>query len=411
MNRMNKEVQRQLDVLLPGLAELISEEELAKKLDRSLRTNTPLRVKYGADPSAPDLHLGHSIPLEKLRQLQELGHIVIFLIGDFTAMIGDPSGRSDTRPALSAKEVKENAATYTEQCYKILDRKGVEVAFNSTWCEQLNFAEVIKLASEQTVARVLERDDFASRYKANKPIHMHEMLYPLVQGYDSVVLKADIEMCGTDQKFNCLLARDMQERAGQEPEAIMITPMLVGLDGERKMSKSLGNYIGLTETAGEMFGKLMSVSDELMYDYYKFLLGQGEDAVKTMRERVASGESHPKTLKEEMAEAVTAKYHPADAAAKARGEFSRVFSKGEVPEQMAELKLGAADLTAAGISLSLLVVKAGLAKSRSAAKRLVADGAVALDGEKQAGPDPVVSPGAGAVLRVGKRGFVRIVRA
>ncbi len=406
---MNKTVRKQLDVILPGLAELISEEELAKKLENSLSTKEPLRVKYGADPSAPDLHLGHSIPLEKLRQLQDLGHTVIFLIGDFTAMIGDPSGRSDTRPALSVRQIKENAATYTEQCFKILDRKRVEVAFNSSWCGKLSFAEVIKLASQQTVARILERDDFSARYKAGRPIHMHEMLYPLVQGYDSVVLKADIEMCGTDQKFNCLVARDMQQRAGQEPEVIIITPMLVGLDGERKMSKSLGNHVGLTNSADEMFGRVMSVSDELMYSYYGYLLGRSEEELSRLRKQVEQEKAHPMVLKEELAHAITAKYHGAAEAKRARQGFKRVFSGGEVPDQMPELKLGKAELEGDGIRLSLLVVKAGLSKSRSSAKRLIREGAVSLNGKKAEGLDPLLKPAAGTVLRVGKRGFARIV--
>jgi tyrosyl-tRNA synthetase len=406
---MDIEVTKQLDVLLPGLAELISEEELARKIDRSLRTQIPLRVKFGADPSAPDLHLGHSVPLEKLRQLQELGHTVIFLVGDFTAMIGDPSGQNDTRPPLTADQVKENAATYTEQCFKILDRKRVEIAFNSSWCGKLTFTDIIRLSSEQTVARILERDDFAKRYKANRPIHMHELLYPLVQGYDSVMLKADIEMCGTDQKFNCLLARDMQERAGQEPEVIMITPLLVGLDGERKMSKSLDNYVGLTQAPGEMFGRLMSVSDELMYEYYRFLLGRSPDQVAQMQRAVAEGKAHPKQQKEELAEQIAAKYHSADEAHRAREDFQRVFSKGQLPDDITSLKLDATDIGDAGISLSLLIVKAGLAKSRSSAKRLINDGAVSLDGTKVTEQDPNLKPADGAVLRVGKRGFARIV--
>jgi len=375
----SKTPEQQLEILLAGSAEVISKHELLEKLRESHKEGRPLKVKFGADPSAPDIHLGHTVVLRKLRQFQDLGHQVQFLIGDFTGMIGDPTGKSTTRKALSREEVDANAKTYMEQVFKVLDQDPtkVEIRRNSEWCRPMNFEDVIRLASKYTVARILERDDFTNRMKEQRPISLHELLYPLIQGYDSVMLKNDVEMCGTDQKFNCLVGRALQEEAGQKAQAILVMPILEGLDGVKKMSKSLGNYVGVTDTPNEMFAKLMSVSDDLMWKYYELLSDLSETTKAERKSGVAQGSYHPKQAKQELASEITARFHGADKAKEAWDYFENRRSLDQsVDYEQRKVAPGAhkaADF--------LLMV--GIAKTKSDAKRLIEQGAVEWVNGKQ----------------------------
>ncbi len=373
--------------------EIATEEDLAGKLEKSRAENRPLRIKYGADPSAPDIHLGHTVPLRKLRQLQELGHQVIFLIGDFTARIGDPSGVSKTRPVLSEEEIRQNSMTYQEQVFKILDRNSTEMVYNSAWCENLLLKDVIKLASCYTVARMLERDDFTLRYSRKDPIGLHEFLYPLVQAYDSVHLKADVELGGTDQKFNFLLAREIQRDFGQEPQVVILMPLLEGTDGKKKMSKSLDNYIGVNEPPSQMYGKLMSAPDEILSRYYSLLLG----------EELAPGYD-PYESKKLLAEKITSTYHGPENARKSAEEFKKVFAQKGMPEDIPEVwfeKNGK-------IWLVDLILKARFAKTKNDARRLITSGGVKLDDEVIADGEVDLNLADGMVLKVGKRRFAKI---
>ncbi|MCX6998034.1 MAG: tyrosine--tRNA ligase [Kiritimatiellaeota bacterium] len=400
------------DQTLAGLTtravDLVSRAELEAKLQQAAADRRPLRVKYGADPSAPDLHLGHVVGLNKLREFQDAGHTVVFIIGDFTGMIGDPSGRAQTRPPLSREQVQANALSYQEQVFKVLDRSRTEVRFNSEWFAPMKFEEVIRLSARVTVAQMLARDDFAQRYAGQQPISLVEFLYPLIQAYDSVMVRADVELGGTDQLFNLLLGRELQKAFGQAPQVVLTLPLLEGLDGVHKMSKSLGNYIGVNEAPKDIFGKTMSVSDELMWRYFSLVLCLPEAEVAALRQAVQSGARHPRDVKDELGRRVVAKFHDAAAGAAASAEFARVFSAHQAPTDMPEVALTAADLADGKIGLIALLVKAGLAESNGAAKRLIQQGAVELAEEKLIDPRATVAPAAGAVLRCGKRGFVRL---
>ncbi len=372
---MNKEIKRQMEHIARGAAEIINRDELTSKLERAVASGRPLRVKAGFDPTAPDLHLGHTVLIHKLKHFQDLGHQVVFLIGDFTGLIGDPSGRSEARKPMSREELMKNAATYQQQVFKILDAGRTEVVYNSAWLSSLNFEDVLRLAARTTVARMLERDDFEKRFGERKPIGLHEFLYPLMQGYDSVAIKADVELGGTDQKFNLLMGRELQKDYGQEAQIVLTMPILEGLDGVQKMSKSLGNYVGISEPAGEIFGKLMSVSDDLMWRYLELLSDRSLEEIGGLRDKVNGGGLHPMEVKKMLAEEIAARYHSPGEAAAARGEFERVFQKRGLPEDMEEVRLAARE---GGIWLPQLLKEAGLAQGTSEARRLMAQGAVKL---------------------------------
>jgi tyrosyl-tRNA synthetase len=390
----------QLEIFKRGCDELLVEAEFVDKL----KSGRPLRVKAGFDPTAPDLHIGHTVLLNKLRQLQDLGHHVVFLIGDFTGMIGDPTGKNTTRPPLSREEVAANAKTYTAQVFKILDAARTEIAFNSTWMDKFSPADMIKLAATHTVARMLERDDFGKRYKANQPIAIHEFLYPLVQGYDSVALKADLELGGTDQKFNLLMGRELQKHYGQPPQCILTMPLLEGLDGVNKMSKSLGNTVGITDSPHEIFGKLMSVSDDLMWRYIELLSFAPIATIRHWKKDVAGGRN-PRDIKVAFAQEIVARFHDQPAAAAALADFESRFKQGEIP---ADIPVVAVRAGAAGIAIANLLKAAGLTASTSEALRMIAQGGVRLDGEKVGDKALVLAKGARIVLQVGKRKFARI---
>lgn len=387
--------------------DVVSREELEAKLQRSANTGIPLRIKYGADPSAPDLHLGHVVGLNKLREFQNLGHTVVFIIGDFTGMIGDPSGRSQTRKALTAEQVKAHAVSYQEQVFKVLDPARTEVRFNSEWFGGMVFSDVIRLSAHVTVAQLLARDDFSKRYAANHPISLVEFLYPLVQAYDSVMVRADVELGGTDQLFNLLLGRELQKVFGQEPQIALTLPLIEGLDGVNKMSKSLGNYIGVNEPAREIFGKVMSVSDDLMWRYFDLVLCEDPAALATAKKEVASGRRHPRDVKDELARRITAKFAGAAPAQSASDEFRRVFSGHETPDQMPEIELTPEERDQ-GAKIAALLVRGGMAASNGEARRLIQQGAVKVGDTKITDPQATQLLPAGTVVRSGKRGFLRI---
>ena len=393
-------VAEQMLELRRGAQEILPEAELLKKLGRGV----PLRIKAGFDPTAPDLHLGHTVLINKLRQFQQLGHEVTFLIGDFTGLIGDPTGKSTTRPRLTPEEVAANAQTYQTQIFKILDPAKTTIAFNSTWMNALGTAGLIALAAQYTVARMLERDDFAKRYKGGQPIAIHEFLYPLVQGYDSVALRSDVELGGTDQKFNLLVGRTLQEAHGQEPQVVLTMPLLEGLDGVNKMSKSLGNYIGIAEPAEDMFGKLMSISDTLMWRYFDLLSFRSTAEIAALREAVAAGRN-PRDVKFELGVEIVSRFHGAGAGEAAREAFIARFSKGALPEEIPEVQLPVA---AAGAKLAWVMKEAGLAPSTTEAMRLLKQGAVRVGGERISTPETLFFPGETYLLQVGKRGIAKI---
>ncbi|MCD4813810.1 tyrosine--tRNA ligase [bacterium] len=387
-----------------GVSEFIGEEELVVKL----KTGKPLRIKYGADPSAPDLHLGHTVVLRKLRQLQEMGHTVQFLIGDFTGMIGDPTGRSVTRPPLTSEQIKENAQTYQEQVFKILLKEKTEIVFNSTWCNAMNFSDVIRLTARYTVARIIERDDFSKRFREGKPIGLHEFLYPLIQGYDSVVLKSDVELCGTDQIFNCLVARSLQQDYNQTPETIIAMPLLEGLDGVQKMSKSLGNYIGIAEDPKEMFGKMMSIPDALMMKYYRLLTDLSDEKLAVIENDLESGSLHPRNAKADLAKHIITFYHSPQAADLAAEAFDRVFKNSGLPEDIQEKKISTQKLQNGKLWVVKLLHESGLVSSKSEAQRMLKQGAVQINQQKISDQDRDIVVEDGLVIQVGKRKFVRI---
>jgi tyrosyl-tRNA synthetase len=396
-------VQQQLEIIRRGCDELLVEAELKDKL----QTGRPLRVKAGFDPTAPDLHLGHTVLLNKLKHLQDLGHHIIFLIGDFTGMIGDPSGRNTTRPPLTRPEVQANAATYTDQVFKILDRTRTEVAFNSSWMEKLAAADMIRLASTYTVARMLERDDFHKRYQARHPIAVHEFLYPFVQGYDSVALKADLELGGTDQKFNLLMGREMQKHFSQPPQCILTMPLLEGLDGTNKMSKSLGNYVGVTEPPREIFGKLMSVSDELMWRYIELLSFESPQKINARKQAIATG-GNPRDVKCDFAQEIVGRFHGPAAAKAALADFEARFKRDEIPENIREVSLSA---RGEGLAIPQVLKQAGLTASTTEALRMIEQGGVRVNGEKVSDKALILARGRPCVVQVGKRKFARVTIA
>ena len=384
-----------------GCEDVLVEEELLKKLARDV----PLRVKAGFDPTAPDLHLGHTVLLNKLRQLQDLGHHALFLIGDFTGMIGDPTGKNATRPPLTREQVVENAKSYADQVFRILKPECTEVVFNSSWMEKLGAADMVRLASNSTVARMLERDDFGKRYRSNQPIAIHEFLYPLVQGYDSVALKADLEIGGTDQKFNLLMGRELQKHYGQEPQCILTMPLLEGLDGVNKMSKSLGNYVGINEAPSEIFGKLMSVSDELMWRYLELLSFESAVVIEGWKKEVEAGRN-PRDIKVLFAQEIVARFHDEKSAAAALEDFEARFRGGAIPDDIAEFRIAAMD---GEIPLVQLLKQTGLTSSTSEAIRMIGQGGVKIDGEKVEDKGLRLGKGAEAVLQIGKRKYAKVL--
>ena len=396
-------VKEQLEVFKENLVELISEKELILKLEASLKSKKPLRIKYGADPSAPDLHLGHTVPLRKLRSLQELGHTVIFIIGDFTARIGDPSGKSETRPMLTEEQVQANAKTYQEQVFRILDKKKTEVRFNSEWLGTMRPEDFLKLTAQYTVARILERDDFSKRYKAGQPIALVEFLYPLLQGHDSVEIESDVEIGGTDQMFNLLVGRELQTADGQDPQIVMTLPLIEGLDGVQKMSKSLNNHIALQDTPREMFGKIMSIPDALMERYYRYTAALSRQETEAVVAGLRSGEIHPREAKAKLAERIVSLFHSAERAKKAREEFDEIFKNKGVPDEIPAVKIRQAT-----IDIVSLLVEAKLVPSKSEARRLMEQGGVKIGHEKITDPKAVITIGAPFVLQCGKRKFAKI---
>ncbi len=396
----------QFDIIKRGAVEVIVEADLLKKLERSVSTGNPLRVKAGFDPTAPDIHIGHTVLLNKMRQFQELGHEVTFLIGDFTGMIGDPTGKSETRKHLTKEEVAENAKTYQRQIYKVLDKDRTKIAFNSEWMSKMTAEGMIQLAARHTVARMLEREDFKKRYQAELPISIHEFLYPLIQGYDSVMMKSDVELGGTDQKFNLLVGRELQKEYGQEPQCIVMMPLLEGLDGVNKMSKSLGNYIGINEPAKEIFGKVMSVSDNLMYRYYELVSAVTLDDLQEIKAEINSGALHPMEAKKRLAVELSDRFCGAGEGEKARAEFEKVFSKKDMPDEIPRVEIV---WDREKMKLAKIIALAGAAKSNSDARRLLQQCAVEVNGTLIKDIDAELQASGEYILKVGKKRFVRVV--
>ena len=396
-------VDEQLALIARGAVNLVDEDQLRAKLERSRKTGKPLTIKTGFDASAPDLHLGHSVLIGKMKHFQDLGHRVIFLIGDFTAMIGDPTGKKATRPQLTADQVRENSETYAQQVFHILDRERTEIGYNSKWLDALGSSGMIKLAGRYTLARMMERDDFKKRFRENQTISIHELLYPLLQGYDSIALEADVELGGSDQLVNLLVGRDLMKEEGLEPQVILTVPLLVGTDGTEKMSKSLGNAIGLEEEASEIFGKTMSIPDDLMWDWYLLLTDEPESEIARRKEQVAQGELHPKTVKQELARRITARYRGKEAAEQAQAEFESVFAQGGVPDDLPQAVLEGA------IALGKALAQLDLTASNKEAQRLIQQGAVTVDDDKMTDPFATLTPRARPyLLRVGKRRFLEL---
>lgn len=398
-----EELKRALSLIKRGIVDLIEEQELIAKLERSLKTGIPLKIKAGFDPTAPDLHLGHTVLLRKLRHFQELGHDVYFLIGDFTAMIGDPTGRSETRPALTKEQVLENAKTYREQVFKILDPSKTKVVFNSEWFSKMSAEDVVRLCAKYTVARILERDDFKKRFESGIPIAIHELIYPLFQAYDSVALGADVELGGTDQLFNLLIGRDIQREYGQEPQVIITTPLLEGLDGVQKMSKSLGNYIGIMEPPGEMFGKIMSIPDRLLWKYYELLTDVPLEEIEKMKEEAEAGKLNPRDAKMQLAFLIVSQYHSPEDAQKAKEEFERVFSRRELPTEVETV-----EVQAGKVFLPKFLRELGIVKSASEAKRLLTQRAIDINKQTVQTEELDLTPGE-YIFRIGKKRFLKII--
>ncbi|ADH85616.1 tyrosine--tRNA ligase [Desulfurivibrio alkaliphilus] len=399
-------IDEQVTYLSRGAVQVVSPEDLRKKLLRAEETGVPLRVKAGFDPTAPDLHLGHTVLIQKMKHFQDLGHQILFLIGDFTGRIGDPTGKSETRKPLSAEDVARNAETYKEQVFKILDPDKTQVVFNSSWLNELSSQDFIKLAAQLTVARMLEREDFKQRFVNEKPIGVHEFLYPLIQGYDSVALKADIELGGTDQLFNLLTGRDLQRVWGQDPQVVITMPLLEGLDGVNKMSKSLANYIGICENADDIYGKTMSMPDSLMFRYYELLSDLSPAEIDRLKAEMEAGRAHPKEVKQQLARELTARFHGQDAAQRAAANFDKVFKQHELPEDLPEITLPAGDQA---VWLPRLLVDAGLVKGTGEARRMIGQQAVSVNGEKVAEVEATVAAAGEVLLKVGKRRFCRVI--
>ena len=401
-----RDVADQLKIIRRGTEQIIPEDELIAKLERSVKTNTPLRIKQGFDPTAPDIHLGHTVTINKLKQFQDLGHEVIFLIGDFTGMIGDPSGKMESRRQMTREEVLANAETYKEQIYKILDPRKTRIEFNSTWCQPMNFADVLVLASKYTVARLLERDDFSERFRDNRPISVLEFLYPLVQGYDSVALRADVELGGTDQIFNLLVGREIQREYGQEPQVVITMPLLVGTDGVEKMSKSLGNYIGICEPAREIYGKTMSISDDLIGPYFRLLTEVPTAELADMEKRMRDQQVNPRDLKMRLAREIVTRYYDHDTALAAEKEFKRIFQKQGLPDEIPEYAVPAGERP---IWIVKLLVASGMASTNGQARRLIAQGGVRI-GEDKISDEKLELPVEGEILlKIGKKRFLKVI--
>jgi tyrosyl-tRNA synthetase len=401
---MSATLNEQMDLIRRGAVEIFTEQELEKRIERSIKEKKPLVVKTGFDPTAPDLHLGHTVLIQKMKHFQELGHRVVFLIGDFTGMIGDPSGRSSTREPMTREALLQNAETYKEQVFKILNREKTEIAFNSTWMEKLGIDGFIEIAAQMTVARMLEREDFKERYSNNQPIAIHEFLYPLVQGYDSVALKSDVELGGTDQIFNLLVGRDLQKYFGQPPQVVLTVPILVGTDGVKKMGKTAGNYIGITEPPKEIFGKVMRITDDLMMSYYELLSDIPTPKFNDLKRDVTSGKKNPKEAKEELALELTARFWGIDAGKKAREEFARIFSERKTPTDVEE-----ATYRADGeVWLPKMFTELGMCASTSEARRMIAQGAVTIDGERVTDENGSFPAGMSHLFKVGKRKFLKV---
>jgi tyrosyl-tRNA synthetase len=398
-------IKDQLELIQRGAVDIIALDELEKKLQRAIATGVPLKIKAGFDPTAPDLHLGHTVLLQKLKHFQDLGHEIYFLIGDFTGMIGDPTGKSDTRKALTVEQVADNAETYKQQVFKILDPVKTRVVFNSSWLGKLTSIDMIKLASELTVARMLEREDFRNRFESGRPISIHEFLYPLIQGYDSVAMEADVELGGTDQLFNVLMGRDLQRSRGMEPQVVLTMPLLEGLDGVNKMSKSLGNYIGINESPDNIYGKVLSVSDTLMFRYYALLSDLSSREIEELKNQVTDGSLHPKEVKKRLARELTARFYNQEAAVAAEANFENVFQKGGVPDNLEVYECAAGN----SIALPKLLFDAGLVSSTSEGRRMVQQGAVTIDGEKADDINQLLEAKGEKLIKVGKRRFCKII--
>ncbi len=398
-------VEEQLELIERGVVDCISRDELKAKLEKSIKTDRPLKIKAGFDPTAPDLHVGHTVLLQKMKHFQELGHDVYFLIGDFTGFIGDPTGKSETRKPLTREDIARNAETYKEQVFKILDPYRTKVVFNSEWLGKINSFDMIRLASELTVARMLERDDFKKRFEGNRPISIHEFLYPLIQGYDSVAMEADVELGGTDQLFNLLVGRDLQRSRGQEPQIVLTLPLLEGLDGVNKMSKSLGNYIGITEDANDIYGKTMSVSDELMFRYFELLSDLTSSEIEELKQGLEQGSLHPKEVKQKLARELTARFHSDELALQAEQNFENVFARHDLPDDMIEHSIH----TDEPVWLPKLLVDCELVNSTSDGRRMIKQNAVSIDGEKVSDTGHNVEPTGSYILKVGKRRFCKVV--
>jgi len=402
---MFKAVDEQLETILRGTVDIVTKEELTKKLNISMKENKPLRIKLGLDPTAPDIHIGNAIPIHKLRTFQSLGHTAILIIGDYTATVGDPSGVNKTRPMITYEKVLENAKTYLSQAGKILDLEKTEVVYNSTWFEKMTFNEVIQLAAKMTVARMMERDDFTKRYNAGIPISVHEFIYPLMQGYDSIMVKSNVELGGTDQLFSLLVGRALQRDAGMEPQIALTTPLLEGIDGNKKMSKSLGNYIGVTESPGEMFGKAMSIPDNLMRKYFELATDLSINEINQLLEV----HTHPRTAKAAMAKAIVRRYHTDKDAEAAAAEFDRIFKEHALPDNVPDVQISSGELTDGKIWITRLIVLCGFANTNSEARRLVQQGGVSINNDTLNNPSLNIEIKPDTILKVGKRRFARIV--
>jgi len=402
---MNYTIDEQISLIERGTVDVVSREDMVRKLKKSSESGVPLKIKAGFDPTAPDLHLGHTVLIQKMKHFQDLGHDINFLIGDFTGMIGDPTGKSETRKPLTLDDVEKNAETYKEQIFKVLDPEKTTVVFNSTWLGKLTSYDMIKLASQLTVARMLEREDFRVRFENQKPISIHEFMYPLIQGYDSVALEADVELGGTDQLFNLLMGRDLQRSWNQEPQVVITMPLLEGLDGVNKMSKSLGNYIGITETADDIYGKVLSISDTLMFRYYELLSDLSAAEIEVLAQDMQEGRRHPKDVKKMLARELTARFYGDEDSARAEESFEQVFKHRGLPDNIPELILKAAD---GEIWLPKLLVEAGLTGSTSEARRMIKQQAVSLNSEKILDTEFSVQPEGEVLIKVGKRRFARI---
>ncbi len=412
IKELDPETRRQWEIIKRGTVDVLPEDEFKRRLAKSIRENKPLRIKQGFDPTSPDIHLGHSVGIRKLKQFQELGHQIVLIVGDYTAMVGDPSGQSATRKQLSYDDVMRNAETYQQQFFKILDKSKTEVRFNGEWFKTMEFFEVMALASKFTVARLIEREDFTKRFKAGIPISIHELFYPLMQGYDSVAIKSDVEIGATEQKFNLLAGRTIQEAYNHQPQMILTMPILVGLDGEAKMSKSLGNYIGIEESPQQIFGKAMSIPDNLIYSYFELASDVTLKELETIKQRLAQPDINPMLVKKELGEHLVDMYHPQGSGKQARDEFERVFSQKELPDDIPEMpsaKLKEMGLDTSAVGIVSLMAKAGLAKSNSDARNLIDGGGVYLNGERVTDTTHTFSLTTETIVKVGKRRFLKLV--